>query len=54
MATQIRVAPSGSQVADGIHRLGDHYVNWYVLEDAGRSPSSMPGCRAIGSSFPRC
>jgi len=36
MAAQIRVAPSGSQVADGIYRLGDHYVNWYVLEDVGR------------------
>jgi glyoxylase-like metal-dependent hydrolase (beta-lactamase superfamily II) len=36
MATQVRVAPSDSQVADGIHRLGDHYVNWYVLEDRGR------------------
>ena len=36
MATQIRVVPGGSQVADGIHRLGDHYVNWYVLEDGGR------------------
>jgi glyoxylase-like metal-dependent hydrolase (beta-lactamase superfamily II) len=36
MATQIRVAPSSTQVADGIHRLGDHYVNWYVLEDGGR------------------
>jgi hypothetical protein len=36
MATQTRVAPSGSQVADGIHRLGDHYVNWYVVEDGGR------------------
>jgi len=36
MATQVRVAPSGAQVVDGIHRLGDHYVNWYVLEDGGR------------------
>jgi glyoxylase-like metal-dependent hydrolase (beta-lactamase superfamily II) len=36
MAAQIRVAPSGPQVADGIHRLGDHYDNWYVLEDGGR------------------
>jgi glyoxylase-like metal-dependent hydrolase (beta-lactamase superfamily II) len=24
------------QVADRIHRLGDHYVDWYVLEDGGR------------------
>jgi hypothetical protein len=36
MAAQIRVAPSGTQVTDGIHRLGDHYVNWYVVEDGGR------------------
>ncbi len=36
MATQVRVAPGVSQVADGIHRLGDHYVNWYVLEEGGR------------------
>jgi len=36
MAAQVRVAPGGSQVADGVHRLGDHYVNWYVLEDGGR------------------
>lgn len=36
MAAPIHVAPGGSQVADGIHRLGDHYVNWYVLEDGGR------------------
>jgi glyoxylase-like metal-dependent hydrolase (beta-lactamase superfamily II) len=36
MATQVRAAPGGTQVADGIHRLGDHYVNWYVLEDGGR------------------
>ena len=36
MATQVSLAPSGFQVADGIHRLGDHYDNWYVLEDAGR------------------
>ncbi len=36
MAAQIRVAPNGTQVTDGIHRLGDHYVNWYVVEDKGR------------------
>ena len=36
MATQVRVAPSDTQVADGVHRLGDHYVNWYVLEDRDR------------------
>jgi glyoxylase-like metal-dependent hydrolase (beta-lactamase superfamily II) len=30
------MAPSSTQVADGIHRLGDHYVDWYVLEDGGR------------------
>lgn len=36
MAAQVGVAPSGTQVADRIHRLGDHYDNWYVLEDAGR------------------
>jgi glyoxylase-like metal-dependent hydrolase (beta-lactamase superfamily II) len=36
MAAQIRVAPGGTQVADRVHRLGDHYVNWYVLEDEGR------------------
>ena len=36
MAAQVRVAPGSSRVADGVHRLGDHYVNWYVLEDGGR------------------
>lgn len=30
------MAPRGSQVAEGVHRLGDHYVNWYVLEEGGR------------------
>jgi glyoxylase-like metal-dependent hydrolase (beta-lactamase superfamily II) len=24
------------EVADRIHRLGDRYVNWYVIEDGGR------------------
>ncbi len=24
------------QVADGIHRLGDRYVNWYVIEQGGK------------------
>ncbi|HSD77094.1 MAG TPA: MBL fold metallo-hydrolase [Solirubrobacteraceae bacterium] len=24
------------QVADRVHRLGDRYVNWYVVEDGGR------------------
>jgi glyoxylase-like metal-dependent hydrolase (beta-lactamase superfamily II) len=36
MTTQVRMAPSRTEVADGIHRLGDRYVNWYVLEDGGR------------------
>lgn len=54
MAAQIRVAPSGSQVADGIYRLGDHYVNWYVLEDGADSRSSTPACPATGGSSPHC
>jgi glyoxylase-like metal-dependent hydrolase (beta-lactamase superfamily II) len=24
------------EVADRVHRLGDRYVNWYVIEDGGR------------------
>jgi glyoxylase-like metal-dependent hydrolase (beta-lactamase superfamily II) len=62
MATQVRVAPGGSQVADGIHRLGDHYVNWYVLEEGGGLTvidAGLPGhweqlpslLRTVGRSF---
>ena len=36
MAAQIHGAPGGSQVADGIYRLGDRYDSWYVLEDGGQ------------------
>jgi glyoxylase-like metal-dependent hydrolase (beta-lactamase superfamily II) len=25
-----------TEVAEGVHRLGDRYVNWYVIEDGGR------------------
>lgn len=48
---------SASQIAPGVHRLGTHWVNWYLVEDEGKVTvvdTGLPGYRdelepALGS-----
>src|SRR3954454_13586734 len=43
----------GVRVAEGIHRLGDRYVNWYVIEQGGRLTVLDAGFPAHWSQLPR-
>ncbi len=39
-------------VADGVHRIGEHFVNWYLVEEGGRITIVDAGLPASWESLP--
>ncbi len=40
-------------VADGVHRIGEHFVNWYIVEEGGRITVVDAGLPASWNTFLR-
>src|SRR5215210_2786074 len=38
-------------IADGVHRVGEHFVNWYLIEESGQLTVVDAGLPACWNSF---